>query len=151
MVQSHIDEAYSDYLRDVENGKKGGRPKEKDDADLKPPVKEGSYGYPTLTEVEVEGDVDVEEKEIDKEINQEIYLDGIGDGKGKVIEKNKDVHKEIIGDREGVGGKEPMSAEEYESLRQMQIRKVEESEEYGNGKNHQRQGNPLEVSGLLLR
>lgn len=41
-IKSDIDEAHADYLRDVENGKKGGRPKSKTEG--KPPVR---GGYPS--------------------------------------------------------------------------------------------------------
>lgn len=47
-IKSDIDVANADYLRDVENGKKGGRPKMNDEE--KPPVREGNLPLPTVTE-----------------------------------------------------------------------------------------------------
>ena len=47
-IKSDIDVANSDYLRDVENGKKGGRPKLT--VEEKPPVKEGYPPLPKVTE-----------------------------------------------------------------------------------------------------
>lgn len=47
-IKSDIDEAHSDYLRDVENGKKGGRPKMNEDE--KPPVKGANPSVPRVTE-----------------------------------------------------------------------------------------------------
>lgn len=53
-IKSDIDDAHADYLRDVENGKKGGRPKltEKE----KPTVRDGYPPLPTVTEGEREGE-----------------------------------------------------------------------------------------------
>ena len=53
-IKSDVDEAYSDYKRDVDNGKKGGRPKMIDEQ--KPPVKGGNPEQPMVTEGEREGD-----------------------------------------------------------------------------------------------
>ena len=58
-IKSDIDDANADYQRDVENGKKGGRPKLAKEE--KPPVKEGNPPMPTVTEGEGdrEGDREV--------------------------------------------------------------------------------------------
>lgn len=57
-IKSDVDEAYSDYKRDVENGKKGGRPKMTDEE--KPPVKGGNPAQPMVTEGDGEGEREVE-------------------------------------------------------------------------------------------
>lgn len=61
-IKSDIDDAHADYLRDVENGKKGGRPKliEKE----KPPVRDGYPPLPMVTEGEREGEIEGDEKSI---------------------------------------------------------------------------------------
>lgn len=100
MIQSHIDEAYSDYQRDVENGKKGGRPKAGEVGNSKPPVKGGNPGYPPQTEVDGEVEVEGDEREIEKDI--EIYQEGIGD-------------------REGPGGEEPVHEKDFETLRREKL------------------------------
>lgn len=51
-IKSDIDDAHADYLRDVENGKKGGRPKLTEED--KPPVMVGNPPLPTITEGEGE-------------------------------------------------------------------------------------------------
>lgn len=58
-IKSDIDEANADYLRDVANGKKGGRPKLTEEE--KPPVKEGNPSLPMVTERDGEGERDGEE------------------------------------------------------------------------------------------
>ena len=58
-IKSDIDDAHADYLRDVENGKKGGRPKMTQED--KPPVRGGNPSVPTVTEGEGEGERDGEE------------------------------------------------------------------------------------------
>ena len=65
-IKSDIDEANADYLRDVENGKKGGRPKLTDD--VKPPVRGGNQPLPTVTDGEGdrEGDREGEDIKADK-------------------------------------------------------------------------------------
>ena len=68
ILKSHIDEAFSDYRRDVENGKKGGRPKTFMRDDEKPRVKGGNPRYPIPTEEDKEVEEDKEKKEIYKEI-----------------------------------------------------------------------------------
>jgi hypothetical protein len=60
-IKSDIDDAHADYLRDVENGKKGGRPKLTEEE--KPPVKEGNPPLPMVTEREVDGERDGERDE----------------------------------------------------------------------------------------
>ena len=96
MIQSHIDEAYSDYQRNVENGKKGGRPKVKEADNTKPWVKGDNQGYPYQTEIDGEVEVEVDEREIEKDI---------------------EIYQEEIGDREGLGGKEPIPEEDFETRR----------------------------------
>lgn len=59
-IKSNVDEAISDYQRDVENGKKGGRPTKKG-AEEKPPVRDGNPPLPTVTERDGEGERDGEE------------------------------------------------------------------------------------------
>ena len=71
MLKSHIDEAYSDYQRDVENGKKGGRPKATNGADTKPTVKGGNPGYPPQTEGEEEAEIAPEETTVT--ISEDLY------------------------------------------------------------------------------
>ena len=58
-IKSDIDDAHADYLRDVENGKKGGRPKLTEEE--KPPVREGNPPLPTVTERDGDGERDGEE------------------------------------------------------------------------------------------
>lgn len=58
-IKSDIDDAHADYLRDVENGKKGGRPKLTEKA--KPPVREGNPPLPTVTERDGDRERDGEE------------------------------------------------------------------------------------------
>lgn len=58
-IKSDIDVANSDYLRDVENGKKGGRPKLT--GEEKPPVKEGYPPLPKVTERDGDGEREREE------------------------------------------------------------------------------------------
>ena len=53
-LKADIDDAHADYRRDVENGRKGGRPKVTDEE--KPPVKEGNPPLPKVTEGDGEGD-----------------------------------------------------------------------------------------------
>ena len=53
-IKSDVDDANADYLRDVENGKKGGRPKLA--GEEKPPVREGNHPLPTVTERDGEGE-----------------------------------------------------------------------------------------------
>ena len=60
-IKSDIDDAHADYQRDVENGKKGGRPKLAEEE--KPPVREGNPPLPTVTERDGEGERDGEEME----------------------------------------------------------------------------------------
>lgn len=57
-IKADIDEANADYLRDVENGKKGGRPKLTEET--KPTVKEGNPPLPIVTEGEGEREGDAE-------------------------------------------------------------------------------------------
>lgn len=57
-IKSDVDDALSDYLRDVANGKKGGRPKMTEEE--KPPVKMGNPPLPPVTEREGEGEREVE-------------------------------------------------------------------------------------------
>lgn len=71
-IKADIDEANADYLRDVENGKKGGRPKLTDEE--KPPVREGSPPLTTVTEGDGEEEGDGEG-------------DGEGEKKGVVADK----------------------------------------------------------------
>lgn len=52
-IKPYVDEAYSDFKRDVENGRKGGRPK-------KPPVTVGYHGKPNQTEAEAEADAEAD-------------------------------------------------------------------------------------------
>lgn len=54
-LKPYIDDSYEDYSRDVENGKKGGRPR-------KPPVTSPNHGLPPLTEEEVEEDEEAEDR-----------------------------------------------------------------------------------------
>ena len=61
-IKPDIDDAHADYLRDVENGKKGGRPKLTEDK--KPPVKEGNLPLPMVTEGDGDGDGERDEKGI---------------------------------------------------------------------------------------
>jgi hypothetical protein len=61
-IKSDVDDAHADYLRDVENGKKGGRPKLAEEE--KPPVRVGTPPLPTVTEREGDGERDGEEKSI---------------------------------------------------------------------------------------
>ena len=51
-IRPEIDQATADYMRDVENGKKGGRPRIS--ATKKPPVTEGNPPFPKVTEREEE-------------------------------------------------------------------------------------------------
>lgn len=59
-MKVNIDEACADYLRDVENGKKGGRPRKKKEE--KPPVLENNPPKPSGTEEEGEEDKRKEKK-----------------------------------------------------------------------------------------
>ena len=54
-MKVNIDEACADYLRDVENGKKGGRPRKKKEE--KPPVLENNPPKPSGTEEEGEEEI----------------------------------------------------------------------------------------------
>ena len=58
-IKADIDDAYADYMRDVENGKKGGRPKLTDE---KPPVKVGNPPKPMVREGERDGEGEREEE-----------------------------------------------------------------------------------------
>jgi hypothetical protein len=60
-IKADVDEAHADYLRDVENGRRGGRPRQTEE---KPPVTEGRRPRPPVTEREGDGDGegDTEEK-----------------------------------------------------------------------------------------
>lgn len=58
-IKSDVDEAHTDYLRDVENGKKGGRPKLSNEE--KPMDREANPPLPTVTERDGERDGDGEE------------------------------------------------------------------------------------------
>ena len=69
-IKPDVDEAHTDYLRDVANGKKGGRPKTT--TDEKPPVKEGNPPLPTAPQGERDGDGERE-----------------GDGEGKECKADK--------------------------------------------------------------
>ena len=60
----NVDEAVADYKKDVENGKRGGRPRK--DLDEKPPLREANPPQPHQTEGEEEGDKD-KEKEGERE------------------------------------------------------------------------------------
>lgn len=60
-LKADIDDAHADYLRDVENGRKGGRPKTSDEK--KPTVKEGNQPLPMVTEGEGEGEGEGEKEE----------------------------------------------------------------------------------------
>ena len=59
-IKADIDDAHADYLRDVENGKKGGRPRLTPEE--KPPVRVGIPPSPTVTEREGDGERDGEEE-----------------------------------------------------------------------------------------
>ena len=59
-IKADIDDAFADYMRDVENGKKGGRPKLTDE---KPPVKVGNPPKPMEREGERDGDGEGEREE----------------------------------------------------------------------------------------
>jgi len=61
----YVEESFRDYERDLENGKRGGRPK-------KPPVTPGKGGVPTPTQAEADTDTETDtdteaEKEREKE------------------------------------------------------------------------------------
>lgn len=60
-LRADIDEATTTYLRDIENGRKGGRPRST--GDEKPPVRGGNPPQPTVTEGEEDGDGDGEKEE----------------------------------------------------------------------------------------
>ena len=64
-IKSDIDDAHADYLRDVENGKKGGRPKLTEEE--KPPVREGNPPLPRVTERDGDGERDGEEDAPDRQ------------------------------------------------------------------------------------
>lgn len=71
-IKSSMDEAFADYERDVENGKKGGRPKR--NGNKKPPVMEADLPHPPRTEAEADAEADADaeaeaeaEAETDKE------------------------------------------------------------------------------------
>ena len=53
-MKADIDDAFSDYKRDVENGKKGGRPRKSDEE--KPPLTVANPPLPTPTQGEGEGE-----------------------------------------------------------------------------------------------
>ena len=59
-IRADADDAHAEYSRNVENGRKGGRPKLCPEE--KPPVREGNPPLPSLPQVEgeVEGEVDVD-------------------------------------------------------------------------------------------
>lgn len=52
-LKPYIDEAFDDFQRDYENGKKGGRPK-------KPPVTPPNPGLPPLTQAEADADAEAD-------------------------------------------------------------------------------------------
>lgn len=54
-LKPYIDDSYEDYSRDVENGKKGGRPR-------KPTVTTPNHGLPPLTEEDIEEDEEAEDR-----------------------------------------------------------------------------------------
>lgn len=55
----YIEESFTDYERDVQNGHKGGRPQ-------KNPVTPGKGGLPTLTQAEADSDADAERETVGK-------------------------------------------------------------------------------------
>ncbi len=59
-IKADIDDAQADYMQDVENGKRGGRPKK--NGKEKPPVREGYPPLPTVREGDGEGERDGEEE-----------------------------------------------------------------------------------------
>ena len=59
-IKPDIDEAHTDYLRDVENGKKGGRPKTT--VEDKPLVREGNPPLPTAPQGERDGEREGDEE-----------------------------------------------------------------------------------------
>lgn len=61
-IKADVDDAHADYQRDVENGKRGGRPRLSEE---KPPVKGGNPPPPMVTEGEREGEREGEEKKKD--------------------------------------------------------------------------------------
>ena len=63
-LRADIDEAVATYLRDIENGRKGGRPRSTDEG--KPPVREGDHSLPSVTEGDGEGDGEGEREEEQK-------------------------------------------------------------------------------------
>lgn len=65
-IKSDIDDANHDYLRDVENGKKGGRPRLS--TEEKPSVTVSNPPLPMVTEVDGEGDREGEEEREGKEV-----------------------------------------------------------------------------------
>ena len=67
-LQQNIDEATAKYQLDIENGKKGGRPKQTDGIEEKPTVSEKNPGLFLETQEEVEEEIEVEEEaEVDVE------------------------------------------------------------------------------------
>lgn len=55
----YIEESFTDYERDVRNGRKGGRPQ-------KPPVTPGNGGVPPRTQAEAEADAEAEKEAVSK-------------------------------------------------------------------------------------
>lgn len=73
-IKADIDDAHADYLRDVENGKKGGRPKMTEEAN--PPVMEGNPPLPMVSQGE-------RDEERDRE----------GEGEGGKADKPPTLHR----------------------------------------------------------
>ena len=70
-LKTSVDEAIADYKQDVENGKRGGRPRK---ALLqKPPLRGANPPQPYQTEVDVEVDVDVEKEGEGEEKNGDTH------------------------------------------------------------------------------
>ena len=61
-LRADIDEATATYLRDIENGRKGGRPRSTGEG--KPPVREGDRHLPTVTEGEGEEEGEGEQRDM---------------------------------------------------------------------------------------
>ena len=70
-IRADIDEANSEYQRDVENGRKGGRPSKE-----KPPVREGNLPLPRVPQAEVEAEAEAE-AEAEVELEVEVKREGI--------------------------------------------------------------------------